>query len=75
MSTKITNVLLVLCLLGIGVNIYYQQVYIPNRIGMCHDIALSLEGPQETSNDGMIEVTNEDLSSYMKGILTCFINR
>lgn len=75
MNSKLTNLLLVLCLLGIGLILYYQQVYIPNRLGMCHDIAISLEKLQETSGDGMIEVSNEDLSSYMKGVLTCFIGR
>jgi hypothetical protein len=64
---KLTNILLGLCLLGILYIIYYQRVYIPNTLDSCKEIAIGFERARNPS----LEVTNQDISSYMKNLVSC----
>lgn len=73
MQNKITITLLSFCLLLLVYITYYQTMYIPARLSMCHDTAVELEKLRHPSGD--LEVTNSDLAQYNKNMLTCFIGR
>jgi hypothetical protein len=73
MQNKIIVTLLSFCLLLLTYITYYQTVYVPARLSMCHDTAVELERLRHPSGD--LEVTNNDLAQYNKSMVTCFIGR
>lgn len=73
MKNNIVTGLLVLCLIGIVYIIYYQQVTFPNKLKRCNDIAVSFEKARHYPVDDL-QVTNQDISSYMKNVANCLAN-
>jgi hypothetical protein len=70
MNNGIIISLLIFCLLGIGYIIYSQQIAFPKKMEKCNEIAMGLEKARHAPvDDGL--VTNQDLSGYMKNIVSC----
>ena len=67
---KTTNILLFLCLLGIVYIIYYQNISFPNKLENCSSIATGFEKARNKT----LDVTNEDISGYMKNIVSCIVD-
>lgn len=70
MNTKIVIILLALCLLGIGYEIYHDKVEVPAAISKCSQIAINLEKMRHPDS-GDLEVTNQDITGYMKNMTAC----
>lgn len=66
---KIQTILLSLCVVGVVWLIYYQQVYFPDKITRCSSIAIGFEKQRHPQGD--LEVTNQDISSYLKNFNSC----
>lgn len=66
---KISNILLILCLIGIIYVIYYQNIYFPRELKTCSEAALVFEKIGNLAGD--FEVTNQDIVGYVKNVLAC----
>ena len=66
---KTIVILLLLCLVGITYLIYFQQVYIPQKIVRCHETAARIE---EARHQQVITTPTElDTILYLKNVLYC----
>jgi hypothetical protein len=70
MEKKISVALLSLCLLGISYLIYWQRVGFPAKLERCGAVASGFERARHAPKDDG-EVTDQDVSSYMKNVLSC----
>lgn len=73
MKNNLAFVLSVVSLIGILYVAYYQQVYMPRKIKRCFDVAVALERARHAPVDDL-EVTNQDISSFMKNTLACVVD-
>ncbi len=71
MKNNIAIILSIISLLGIIYLAYYQYVFVPNRLQKCHEIAVGFEKSRHAPVDDL-NVTNQDISSYMKNMVSCF---
>jgi hypothetical protein len=72
---KLTQSLLILCLVGIVYLIYCQNIYYPNKLNNCSNIAIGFEkGRHYLPNTDTLEVTHQDISGYMKNIVSCIVD-
>ena len=71
MNIKLQISLLSFCLLGVAFLVYYQMVFIPEKLERCNTIAINLEKERHSPADDL-QVTNQDIASYMKNIVACF---
>ena len=73
MENKTIKLLLLLSVAGIGYLIWYQNFHVPSKMKKCNDIAVMFEKAQHYPIDDL-QVTNQDISSYMKNFVNCFVN-
>ena len=71
MNNKSLKVLLALCLIGISYLVWSQVFYTPSKMKKCNDIAIVFEKARHFPVDDL-QVTNQDISSYMKNFINCF---
>lgn len=74
MKGNIAIVISLASLLGVGYLIYHQTVVVPSKLKKCHEIAVSLERMRHVSSDDL-NVTNQDVSGYVKNMVSCFSDK
>lgn len=67
---KLIVTLLLICIIGTGYSIYFQQIYLPKKVQDCQKVATNLERMRHDPMDDL-EVTNLDISLYMKNLVSC----
>jgi hypothetical protein len=74
MKNNITIIISAISLLMVGYLAYYQTVIIPNKLQKCHEIAVGFEKARHIPIDDL-NVTNQDISGYLKNIVSCFSDK
>lgn len=73
MKNNSALILSALSLLVVVLLAYYQVIYIPQKLEGCHAIAVGFEKARHYPVDDL-EVTNQDISSYMKNVVSCMVD-
>lgn len=74
MKNNLAIILSTISLLGIVYITYYQNVVVPNKLKKCHEIAVGFEKARHVPIDDL-NVTNQDISLYMKNMVSCFSDK
>lgn len=74
MKNNLAIILSTISLLGIIYITYHQNVVVPNKLQKCHEIAIGFEKARHAPVDDL-NVTNQDISSYMKNMVSCFSDK
>lgn len=74
MKNNISIILSIVSIIGLGYLVYYQNIYIPNKLKECNEIAVNFEKIRHSS-PGDLTVTNQDITGYMKNMVSCFSDR
>jgi hypothetical protein len=74
MKNNVAITISIISLLGIIYLTYYQTVTTPNKLQKCHEIAVGIEKTRHAPVDDL-NVTNRDVSSYMKNMVSCFSDK
>ncbi|HEY0907973.1 MAG TPA: hypothetical protein VGE35_01350 [Candidatus Paceibacterota bacterium] len=64
-SIRTTNVLLIICLIGIVYLLFFTHIVVPRAIAQCSMIAMSLED----------KVDGQDVSEYIKNTVSCLTSK
>ena len=73
MKNNLAMLLSILSIIGVIFVIYHQNIYIPNKLQKCHTISINIEKARHYPTDDLA-VTNQDISGYMKNMVSCFAN-
>ena len=73
MNSTTTNVLLIICIIGISYLLFFTHIVVPKAIAHCAQVANSLETTRDAA--GNEKVTSEDASAYIKNTISCLTDR